>query len=291
MGGYDIFHAHLQKDGTQSTPVNIGYPINSPDRDTYYVLSADGKTGYFSSGRPGGYGLQDIYSVQPGLVGYKPAVAMLKGKVTLNDEPAEAEITVNYKSNKTTYSKLGSNSLTGDYLTNLPVNKEYEIAYKLKNTDFSKLKGDSVILETIAIEDVDTFVELNVSVDFYTADFEKEEEPVKLDVDTMSTEDIISTFGNTKVEGLIFKVQIAAYNFPENYNYKRLEGLGKVEKNILEDNITRFTIGGNFYTFNDASIHNDKVKARGQDDAFVTAIYKGKRVYLKQLIDQGIFKK
>lgn len=288
MGGYDIFHTQLKKDGTWEAPTNIGFPINSPDRDTYYVLSADGKTGYFSSGRPGGYGLQDIYTVVPGLVGYKPAVAMLKGKVTLNNNPVEADIVVSYKNNMQTYSKLGSNSVTGDYLTTLPSNREYEIAYKLKNFEFHLLKGDTVIIEKLAIADSDTMVELDVNVEFYTLDF-IEDNPISLD--PMSAEDIILAFGDTKADGLIFKVQIAAYNFPENYVYERLKGLGNVEKSILEDNITRFTIGGNFYTFNDASIHNKKVKARGQEDAFITAIYKGKRVYLRQLIEAGVFKK
>ena len=92
------------------------------------------------------------------------------------------------------------------------------------------------------------------------------------------------------MDGLIFKVQIAAYNMPENYSYDRLKGLGEVEKSLLDDGITRFTIGGNFTTLNLANEHRDKVVARGQDDAFVTAIYKGKRVYLEELIEQGILK-
>jgi hypothetical protein len=187
-----------------------------------------------------------------------------------------------------TYSKLGSNSITGEYLTTLPRNQTYEVSYKLKNYDFNLLKGDTVILKTIEIAEQDTMVELNVNVEFFTLDY-MPEEPTPLE--PMTAEDIIMTFGDTKAEGLIFKVQIAAYNFPENYVYTRLKGLGEVEKNVLDDNITRFTIGGNFYTFNEASIHNEKVKARGQTDAFITAIYKGKRVYLRELIDMGVFKR
>jgi hypothetical protein len=288
MGGYDIFHSEFQKDGTWKTPINIGYPINSPDRDTYYVLSADGKTGYYSSGRPGGKGLQDIYTVVPGLEGYVPTIAMLKGKVTLNNEPAEAEIIITYKDNKLSHSKLGTNSTSGDYLTMLPTNNEYEIAYKLKNYDFSLLEGDSVRLETIVLQDVDTFVELNIDIPFYTMDYAK---PDLVVLDTLKPEDVVLVLGDKQAEGLIFKVQIAAYISPENYIYKRLKGLGEVEKNVLDDGITRFTIGGNFNTFNEANIHNSKVVARGQDDAFVTAIYKGKRVYLRQLYELGILKR
>ena len=283
MGGYDIFHTQLQLDGRWLPPTNIGFPINSPDRDTYYVLSADGETGYFSSGRPGGYGLQDIYSVVPGLVGFKPAIAVVKGTVTLNNQPTEAEIIVTIQSSEETHSKLGSNSVTGEYLTNLPKGEIYEIVYKLKDAHLLKLKGDSVIMELIAIENSDEFSETNKDVAFYTVDFES-------DVIVEEEENIEEIYGDKSMEGLVFKVQIAAYNMPENYSYDRLKGLGEVEKNLLDDGITRFTIGGDFTTLNLANEHRDKVVARGQDDAFVTAIYKGKRVYLEELIEQGILK-
>lgn len=282
MGGYDIFHTQLQLNGTWLPPTNIGFPINSPDRDTYYVLSADGKTGYFSSGRPGGYGLQDIYSVMPGLVGFIPTIAVVKGTITLNNQPAEAEIIVTIQSSEETHSKLGSNSVTGEYLTNLPKGDIYEVIYKLKDAHLLKLKGDSIVMELIAIENTDDFVEINKNIAFYTVDFES-------DI-IVEEENIEEVYGDKSMDGLIFKVQIAAYNMPENYSYDRLKGLGEVEKSLLDDGITRFTIGGNFNTLNLANEHRDKVVARGQDDAFVTAIYKGKRVYLEELIEQGILK-
>jgi len=282
MGGYDIFHTQLQLNGTWLPPTNIGFPINSPDRDTYYVLSADGKTGYFSSGRPGGYGLQDIYSVMPGLVGFIPTIAVVKGTITLNNQPAEAEIIVTIQSSEETHSKLGSNSVTGEYLTNLPKGDIYEVIYKLKDAHLLKLKGDSIVMELIAIENTDDFVEINKNIAFYTVDFES-------DI-IVEEENIEEVYGDKSMDGLIFKVQIAAYNMPENYSYDRLKGLGEVEKNLLDDGITRFTIGGDFTTLNLANEHKDKVVAKGQDDAFVTAIYKGKRVYLEELIEQGILK-
>lgn len=291
MGGYDIFHTQLQKDGTWLPPTNIGFPINSPDRDTYYVLSADGKTGYYSSGRPEGYGLQDIYIVSPGLVGYKPAIALVKGLITLDNKPAEAEIIITYKNKGTTHSKIGSNSSSGEYLSNLPTGDVYEITYKLKNFNNSLLSGDSIVSETVNIVESDDFIEIVKNISFYSIDFVAAQ-PVKEEVvkETVKEEIVVQPIGEQSIEGLIFKVQIAAYNLPKNYNYARLKGLGDVEKNLLDDNITRFTIGGSFKTLNLANEHRDKVISRGQDDAFVTAIYKGKRVYLKDLVAQGIIK-
>lgn len=292
MGSYDIFHTELQKDGTWLPPTNIGFPINSPDRDTYYVLSADGKTGYYSSGRPGGYGLQDIYAVTPGLVGYKPAIAIVKGLITLDNVPTEADIVVTYKNKGTLHSKLGSNSSSGEYLSNLQTGEIYEITYKLKNLEHKQLSGDSIVLETINIADSEDFVEIVKNVSFYSIDFIAAQ-PVKEEVvkeNIVKEEAVVKPIGEQSIEGLIFKVQIAAYNLPKNYNYARLKGLGDVEKNLLDDGITRFTIGGNFNTLNAANLHKEKVVNRGQDDAFVTAIYKGKRVYLNDLVSQGILK-
>ncbi|UOQ70610.1 hypothetical protein [Hymenobacter cellulosilyticus] len=41
----------------------MGYPVNTPDDDTYYRLSPDGSYAYLSSYRIGGYGEKDIYTI------------------------------------------------------------------------------------------------------------------------------------------------------------------------------------------------------------------------------------
>ena len=61
MGGFDIFRSNYDETGTFSEPENMGSPINTSDDDLFFVLNADGSTGYFSSERAGGYGSQDIY--------------------------------------------------------------------------------------------------------------------------------------------------------------------------------------------------------------------------------------
>jgi outer membrane protein OmpA-like peptidoglycan-associated protein len=63
MGGYDIFKSELI-DGSWTSPVNMGYPINTADDDIFFVIDAEGKFGYFSSERADGYGSQDIYTVE-----------------------------------------------------------------------------------------------------------------------------------------------------------------------------------------------------------------------------------
>jgi hypothetical protein len=48
---------------------------------------------------------------------------------------------------------------------------------------------------------------------------------------------------------------------------------------------------GKFESYNEARAFRDKVVAAGITDAFVTAIYKGKRVYIRELVEIGVFEK
>ncbi len=63
MGGYDIFSTKLSETGLWSKPENIGYPINTPDDDVFFVLDPEGKTGYYSTIRENGIGGKDIYKI------------------------------------------------------------------------------------------------------------------------------------------------------------------------------------------------------------------------------------
>ncbi|KAA9339938.1 OmpA family protein [Hymenobacter busanensis] len=64
MGGYDIFKSVYDSIGKKWGAVeNMGYPVNTPDDDTYYRLSPDGSYAYLSSYRIGGYGEKDIYTI------------------------------------------------------------------------------------------------------------------------------------------------------------------------------------------------------------------------------------
>ncbi|MCB0793609.1 MAG: OmpA family protein [Flavobacteriales bacterium] len=62
MGGFDVFRTTLEN-GRWSKPENMGWPINSPDDDLFFVMTANGQKGYFSSFRADGMGEDDIYEV------------------------------------------------------------------------------------------------------------------------------------------------------------------------------------------------------------------------------------
>jgi outer membrane protein OmpA-like peptidoglycan-associated protein len=64
MGGFDIFVSELNAATKTWLPaLNMGFPVNTPDEDIYFVLSEDGLTGYYSSGKEGGFGEKDIYYI------------------------------------------------------------------------------------------------------------------------------------------------------------------------------------------------------------------------------------
>lgn len=61
MGEQDLFMSRKQGDGSWGEAINLGPPINTAYRELGFFLSADGKTGFFSSNRPEGEGQMDIY--------------------------------------------------------------------------------------------------------------------------------------------------------------------------------------------------------------------------------------
>ena len=62
FGGYDIFMTSYEN-GEWTKPVNLGYPVNTSGNDAYFVVTADKRTGYYSSKQAGGEGGYDIYKI------------------------------------------------------------------------------------------------------------------------------------------------------------------------------------------------------------------------------------
>ncbi|MBL8002828.1 MAG: PD40 domain-containing protein [Flavobacteriales bacterium] len=62
LGGLDIQAAPRSREGAYEVVINVGAPVNGPKDDFAFIIDAAGKTGYFSSNRPGGQGDDDIYA-------------------------------------------------------------------------------------------------------------------------------------------------------------------------------------------------------------------------------------
>ncbi len=158
MGRYDIFLTHFVSDAW-SEPENLGYPINSPDDDIYFVLSADNRTGYFSSAKEDTYGEKDLYKiimprevlatevatqkvstndplVKKNLnlsIAQAPTVnpiTVLKGTIrdAVTKQSLEATILLTDNGKNELMSEMQSNQTTGKYLVVLASGKNYGIS-------------------------------------------------------------------------------------------------------------------------------------------------------------------
>lgn len=64
MGGYDIFRSDLQSNGLWSVPANLGYPLNTPDDNFFFMPVGNGHSGYYAIYKNlGGFGREDIYKI------------------------------------------------------------------------------------------------------------------------------------------------------------------------------------------------------------------------------------
>ena len=161
MGGYDVFKTVKQDDGSWSDPVNVGYPINTPDDDVFFVVAASGRHAYMTSFREGGFGDKDLYKItilgpekEPLLgsedillasmdapittkaiepkVEVSMSLAILKGIVRddKTKEPLKASIELIDNETGEVIAEFSSDAKSGRYLVSLPGGKNYGIAVK-----------------------------------------------------------------------------------------------------------------------------------------------------------------
>jgi len=126
MGGYDIYKT-INTRGIWSRPKNLGYPINTPDDDIYFVLSANGERGYFTSAKEGS---KDIYVIHFPKDSVVQELTLLTGHISdeKTKEFLKAQIVVEDLAKKELVGKYTSNVKTGKYLVALPSGRNYGIS-------------------------------------------------------------------------------------------------------------------------------------------------------------------
>ncbi len=118
MGGFDLFKSIWDEEkGEWSKPINLGYPLNTPDDERQISILPDNRAGYMSALRPGGLGDLDIYRVK--FEDNEQKYNVYRGKILRSDSAdksvVQATITaVNQKTNDEI--AFVSNKTSGRYI-------------------------------------------------------------------------------------------------------------------------------------------------------------------------------
>ena len=191
-GDEDIFLTRKGTDGKWTKPVNIGYPINTIDREATLLVAADGKTAYYASDKYDSKGGLDIYTFE-----LREDVRPLKtlwvaGKVF--DKKTSKGLATTIELVDLSTKKLMSRIQTDDdgkYLVTLPVGKDYAFNVNRKgylfysdNFSLSSNSPDSSYEKNIALQPLEvnaTIVLRNVFFDVNKFDLKSESE-AELDI-------------------------------------------------------------------------------------------------------------
>ncbi len=190
-GGDDIYVSKKDAKGKWTTPVNLGYPINTIENEGSLIVASDGRTAYYASDRADSRGKLDIYTFQLP-IDVRPARTLwIKGKVfdkkTKRGLPSTVELTD--LQTKQISSKVQTDE-TGNYFITLPVGKDYAFnvnrrgyLFFSENFPLSRSQPDSTYNIDIALQPIEanaTVILKNIFFDVNKYDL-KNESQVELD--------------------------------------------------------------------------------------------------------------
>jgi len=129
MGRMDVFYSEMKPDSTWTTPVNLGYPVNTPDDDFFFVPTINKSEAYYASSRfEDNYGGADIYNVKF-KDNFSGNLAVIEGVIKKDgDTPIEKiRILVTDLDNNRLVGDYRPDPRTGTYLMFLETGNLYEI--------------------------------------------------------------------------------------------------------------------------------------------------------------------
>jgi outer membrane protein OmpA-like peptidoglycan-associated protein/tetratricopeptide (TPR) repeat protein len=139
FGEADIFRTVL-KEEVWTTPVNLGYSVNTPFREAGIVISPDGTTAYYASKKEGGKGGLDVYKIA-----MHPEIAPEKANVMVDAYVYDAATKEPIENVKVKIGKSGTKKQEfktdkyGRFFVCLPNNNSY--SYILMNQEYQTFVG------------------------------------------------------------------------------------------------------------------------------------------------------
>ena len=209
VGGYDVFSSTMDEYGVFGAPKNLGYPINTIGDNRYFVLAANGKTGYYSADGKTSAGGQDIYKISTGKIG-KPVMALLKGVVYFDDIPTEAKLVMYETSEDDLEGSFNSNSETGKYTMALSVG-----THKIE----VQLETGEVLIDSVSLDEIEGYVVLEKDFKFYSdKDAIVQNDPTLEDIlnAKLGIKPIDTVVKETLDEGKVFVLNGIEYDFDKS---------------------------------------------------------------------------
>lgn len=298
MGGMDVFKS-VYENGKWSPAVNMGYPINSPDDDVDFVISASGKHGYFSSFKNDGVGEKDIYritflgaekhpllstedkllasnnnavkesQVAPAVEIATAQLTILKGTITdaTTKKPLEGSIELVDNSKNEVIANFTSNSTSGKYLVSLPAGKNYGIAVKAdgylfhsENFDIPGTAAFQEVVKDIALNKLDVGSKIILNNIFF--DFNKASLRPESANELERIVQLMNEMPTLKIEisGHTDNVGSAAYNQPLSESRAK-----SVVDHLINKGIASSRLQYKGYGFSQAIATNDTEEGRQQN--------------------------
>lgn len=165
IGGYDIYYVKLNNNNEKTEVKNIGYPINTENDEVGFIVSIDGKYGYFSSNniKNESLGGMDFYYFSLYNEAKPEEVILVKGNLKSEDTTKPIKATVQIK------------SLESKRVTFIPVDEDGDyVASLLKNEDYLlTIKGEDIVYQS-------TYVAAKDSITAPVIKLEMEVQPIEV---------------------------------------------------------------------------------------------------------------
>ncbi|MES1214592.1 MAG: OmpA family protein [Bacteroidota bacterium] len=174
-GDDDLFYARKGPNGIWTNPINLGYPVNTINKEGTLFITGDGKTAYYASDRSDSKGGLDIYSFELREDVRPFKTLWVRGQVfdkkTTKGLPSAVELID--LATKQTLSKVQTDE-HGNYLITLPVGKDYAFNVNRKgylfysdNFPLSKNASDSTYEKNIPLQPIEANAEIVLNNIFF----------------------------------------------------------------------------------------------------------------------------
>lgn len=178
MGGLDVFFSMQDEEGNWGEPVNMGYPVNSPDDDVFFMPTPDGNRVYYASRQTDGLGGVDLY-----LMTFPSdddrGLAVTAGFVFDQEKKVQGSAIIRVYDEETDLLQgvYRPNTLSGKFVAVLPAGQNYRLEveaegfethrenFRVEVRDVFSTRGrahflESIFLQPLAEEDIKEEMEL-----------------------------------------------------------------------------------------------------------------------------------